>query len=87
MKIEKGIPIPEARICMKSAYAETVQQMEPGDSVLMETEREADALRQAGITRGYKMRRRKCDNGWRVWVVERPRATVIPLVTPRVAEK
>lgn len=45
--------------------------MEPGDSVLCDTEYESDMLRAAGYHRGYKMQRRKTDEGWRIWVLEK----------------
>ena len=68
MKIEKGIPLPPAKGGKKTELSETLAQMEPGDSILLEVEKKAMQLKQTGSRRGYKMAFRKIDGqGWRVW--------------------
>lgn len=80
IKIDKGVPIPERTGRPKSKYGRTVESMEAGDSVFCDTEIEMERYRQAGLHRGFKMKRAKVDGGWRVWVIERKaKATVIPL--------
>ena len=71
-KIEKGIPIPakEGRGRYKGELRLTMEQMEVGDSVVINTEHHAISLR-AAIKRIHKGKTavRICDdkNSWRVW--------------------
>ena len=61
--IEKGIPLPPRQ----SKYREIAQQMEPGDSMLFQTEQEAYALRHWLTGHGMSAATRKMRDGWRVW--------------------
>ena len=64
--IEKGIALPARR--KDNALRDLVVQMEPGDSILFESETQAAAAKRYGYCKGYKMTSRKIDReGWRVW--------------------
>jgi hypothetical protein len=49
---------------------ETVRQMNPGDSILFDTESLADSTRRIMAKLGHKAAKRKMNDGWRVWMVE-----------------
>ena len=67
MKVEKNTPLPGPT---RSNYRDIYDQMQPGDSVLFDTELEARTFYTAAYRcRGYKMVRRKSRQGWRVWRV------------------
>ena len=66
MKIEKNVPIPKATGGRPSRWLE-IDEMEIGDSILCETEDDADRVRYAMRYRKYKGTRRKMRDGWRIW--------------------
>lgn len=71
MVIEKGVPLPPAKCHPREEVRRLLDQMVPGDSVLMEDEKQADVMRTAGTARGWTMAKRKIDKrGWRVWRVK-----------------
>ena len=65
MQIEKGIPL--ARQLPRSEGARLVSGMEPGDSMLTDSESTARNMTTMGRKRGWKMAQRKVEGGWRVW--------------------
>lgn len=84
MKIDKGVPLP-IKSWITSEYTRTLEEMEEGDSVLYPSAKEADAMRSAGIYRGYKMKKHREDGGYRVWLVEREPKTQPKKPDPRKA--
>lgn len=66
MVIEKGVPLPPI---LKSENSRVANKMTKGDSVLCETEDQADNLRHALRRLGRKASQRKTREGWRVWRV------------------
>lgn len=67
MIIESGIPIPE-----KGGY--DFGSMQVGDSRFFEDYASAERMSNAGYNyasrhKGFKIMRRKCEGGWRVWRV------------------
>ena len=67
MKVEKNTPLPGPT---RPNYRHIYNEMEPGDSVLFETEKQAESfVFAARRCKGYKMIRRKQSEGWRVWRV------------------
>lgn len=74
MKIEKGIPIPLPRRGMGgrplTEMGKTVRALEPGDSLLLETEEEATSARQIARSLSWKTAQRKMRDGWRMWRLE-----------------
>lgn len=67
MIIDKGIPIPV--LVVPSNYAATVKQMEPGDSLLVKSPKEAKSVAQCLRNQGFNQATRKVPEGWRVWKV------------------
>ena len=64
MKIEKNIPLPEAR----GKWADLAKQMEDGDSILFKDANEAFGLRLAMRNKKMKVVTKKQDcGGMRVW--------------------
>jgi hypothetical protein len=67
MKIESGIPIPRSKLSRYDQYAA----MQPGESVLCESESQANGMRAWMCGRGWSTTTRKiAGEGWRVWRVE-----------------
>jgi hypothetical protein len=64
MQIDKGVPIPAP---IRRGLSEIARRMEPGDSVMCETEANADTVRRVLSKYGVKGAKRKIDGGWRVW--------------------
>jgi uncharacterized protein (DUF2249 family) len=73
MEIEKGIPIPPRRQYGNWAASRKAGDMKPGDSMLCESERDANNLRSFMRHRGWKYCQRKVEGGWRVWRLEDPK--------------
>ena len=67
--IEKGIPIPPTAK-YRGKWKVVAAEMEVGDSILCEQQQNADALRHAMRSLGFKNAQRKTPEGWRVWRVE-----------------
>jgi hypothetical protein len=72
MEIEKGVPLPD-KPRIRSEYSKTLEGMEEGDSVVYPSAKEADALRAAGMYRGYTMKKYRDEKtgGFRVWLWKR----------------
>jgi hypothetical protein len=72
MEIEKGVPLPE-KPRIRSEYTKQLEEMEEGDSVVYPSAKEADALRAAGMYRGYTMKKYRDEKtgGFRVWLWKR----------------
>ena len=68
-KIEKNIPISEHG--KKGKWSSIGKQMQIGDSVLVNSRKEAVSISVVLKRTGYKAVTRKVDNGVRVWKVER----------------
>lgn len=69
MQIEKDVPIPTrgAPRGPRTEATRLAEKMQPGDSVLVETEAIATSMTAFGRARGLKMTQRKTGEGWRVW--------------------
>tara|TARA_R110001583_G_scaffold102756_2_gene249419 strand:- start:489 stop:701 length:213 start_codon:yes stop_codon:yes gene_type:complete len=68
MKIEKGIPMPKKKSFRKYAW---LDEMEIGDSVLVNTVKEVDIIRAQIRNQGKRSERRKVEEGgYRIWRVE-----------------
>ena len=71
MKIEKGIPLPESwGRGLRSVASETLSAMKPGDSVLVETVKEARRMYASGRFLKIKVATRAEGAGFRVWRVK-----------------
>ena len=68
-KIEKNIPI--SKHGKTGKWSSIGKQMEIGDSVLVNSRKEATSISIALKKTGYKGVTRKVDNGIRVWKVEK----------------
>ena len=66
IKIEKGIPVPPPRGSQKNAF---INQMQPGDSVLLLDYKSANNARGVIIRTGCTAVVRKEKDGWRVWKI------------------
>jgi len=66
MKIDKNIPIPRKQH-KKATWAALVDQMDVGDSVLVNNIAERAALTNAIKAQGYEATTRKEDDKFRVW--------------------
>lgn len=66
MVIEKGVPRP-TQCSLRGKWKRIAQQMDVDDSVLLDSEREANSLRHALIRAGRNTSLRKVEGGWRVW--------------------
>lgn len=66
MKVEDGIPIPPKR-GQRGERGRIVGAMQIGQSVLCESEPEAQRVRDACRHCGFKCAQRKVSGGWRVW--------------------
>ena len=66
MEIEKGVPIPP----MKPSRYSKFSKMNVGESVLCESESQANGLRRWMHGKGWRGATRKAPGGWRVWRVE-----------------
>jgi hypothetical protein len=65
IKIEKNIPIPDT---YRGITRQTVEAMESGDSIIVNSRSELSAWRSAVERAGYKAVSRKIENGsWRIW--------------------
>lgn len=69
MVIEKGVPIPRPYRA-RTETSRLVGEMQPGDSLLVDTEDAGRNVKYMGKYRGFKMTMRKMEGGWRVWRVE-----------------
>jgi hypothetical protein len=68
VKIEHGVPIPPP---LPGQWKRLGEQMRVGDSVLLETQKDAYALRAAMHRMGRQVSYRKiAGEGWRIWRVE-----------------
>jgi len=63
MKIEKNIPIPLKR----SRLRDILNQMDVGDSVLLDTKSEYVAMRHSALSLGFTIASRTIDDKIRVW--------------------
>jgi len=75
-EIEKGIPFKVRRYTdrrvEKPAWYKIVDEMEPGDSILVTNWREAEALYAAMLQRGVKLTlKQQPDKTYRVWLISR----------------
>jgi hypothetical protein len=71
MKIEKNIPLPgETRGRPPSGKYGWISEFEPGDSVLVQQEKDYHLTRYALHHYNIKYRSCKTDEGWRIWRVE-----------------
>jgi len=66
MKIDKNIPIPRKQH-KKATWAALVDQMDVGDSVLVNNVSERQSLTMAIKAQGYEVTTRKVDDKFRVW--------------------
>ena len=66
MKIDKNIPVPRIQV-KKATWAALVDQMDVGDSVLVNTVAERASLSNAIKAQGYEATTRKEDDKFRVW--------------------
>ena len=64
--IEKNIPIPRKQV-KKAKWVLLVDQMDVGDSVLVDNKRERSALNNAMVAKGYKATQRIEGDKLRVW--------------------
>jgi len=66
MKVDKNIPIPRKQH-KKATWAALVDQMDVGDSVLVDNKRERSAINNAMVAKGYKGTQRIEGDKIRVW--------------------
>lgn len=66
MKIDKNIPVPRRQV-KKATWAALVDQMDVGDSVLVNSVAERASLTNAIKAQGYEATTRKEDDKFRVW--------------------
>jgi hypothetical protein len=66
MKIDKNIPVPRKQV-KKAVWAALVDQMDVGDSVLVNSVAERASLTNAIKAQGYEATTRKEDDKFRVW--------------------
>ena len=66
MKIEKNIPLPRKQ-AKKATWAALVDNMDVGDSVLVNNVTERASLTNAIKAQGYEVTTRKEDDKFRVW--------------------
>lgn len=69
LKLEKGVRIPRANE-INAPITRILRDMKVGDSVLVETKKEAVSLRVILGRLGFKVTRRKVDEGFRTWRVK-----------------
>lgn len=62
--IEPGIPLPDRYAPKRNGW---VREMQPGDSVLVDTFAQAKSIAARLVRVGYKSATRKQRDGWRVW--------------------
>lgn len=63
MKIEKNIPMPKQR----SRLRDVLNQMDVGDSVLLDTKSEYVAMRHSALSLGFTVATRTVDDKIRLW--------------------
>ena len=66
MKIDKNIPIPRKQV-KKAIWAALVDQMDVGDSVLVNNVSERQSLTMAIKAQGYEVTTRRVGDKFRVW--------------------
>lgn len=64
-KIDKNVPLPNWH--RRGRWIEVLLNMKSGDSILVGSRNEADAIRIAGLKMGVKMSIRKTIQGLRAW--------------------
>ena len=69
--IEKGIPIPPAQTRSNIKYGLIVNEMDIGDSVVVDRKNTMEAFRQSMKSKGFVGIARKLENGsYRIWKTE-----------------
>jgi len=66
MRIDKNIPVPRKQV-KKAIWATLVDNMDVGDSVLVNNVSERQSLTMAIKAQGYEVTTRKVDDKFRVW--------------------
>lgn len=69
IKIEKNIPLPK-KAGVGRALTYPWDDMEPGDSFFVETDKSCPSAPQSARDKGWKFSNRRVENGFRIWRVE-----------------